>query len=203
MLVDNLILGITGNIASGKSTIAGAFAKLGSAMVDADLLAREVVAPGSPVLQQLVVRFGAEVLLDNGELDRERLGQLIFADPAARQELNRIMHPAIAELAIARLQKLKRTPGIPLVVYEAPLLFEANAENRVDKILVVKIDPQVQLQRLMQRDGLDETSAMQRLEAQMPQDEKLARADYVIDNSGSLTAALQQVDECWQLLTTV
>ncbi len=202
MLADNLILGITGNIASGKSTIAGAFVKLGAAMVDADLLAREVVAPGSPVLQQLVERFGADVLLGNGELDRERLGQLVFADPAARRELNRIMHPAIAKLATARLQKLKRTSGIPLVVYEAPLLFEAKAENRVDKVLVVKIDPQVQLERLMQRDDLDETSARQRIKAQMPQDEKLVRADFVIDNSGTLAAALQQVEECWQQLTT-
>lgn len=203
MLVDNLILGITGNIASGKSTIAKAFAKLGAALVDADQLARDVVAPGSPTLQRLVERFGAEILLDNGQLDREFLGRLVFADSAARQDLNRIMHPAIGQLAIERLETLKHKPGIPLVVYEAPLLFEAGAEGRVDQVLVVKIDRQIQLQRLMQRDGLDETAALQRLAAQMPQGEKLARADYVIDNSGTVEEALDQVELLWSRLQGV
>lgn len=200
MLVDNLILGITGNIASGKSTIAGAFAKLGAALVDADQLARDVVAPGSPTLQQLVERFGAEILLANGQLDRERLGRIIFADAAARQDLNRIMHPAIGRLALERLRQLKKKAGIPLVVYEAPLLFEAGAEGRVDQVLVVKIDPQIQLQRLMQRDGLDELAAQQRIAAQMSQEEKLARADYVIDNSGTVEEALRQVEQLWSKL---
>lgn len=200
MLVDNLVLGITGNIASGKSTIAGAFASLGAVLLDADQLARDVVAPGSPLLQQLLERFGTDVLLENGQLNRERLGQIIFSDPVARQDLNGIMHPAIGELAVERLRQLKKKPGIPLVVYEAPLLFEAGAEGRVDKVLVVKIDPQVQLQRLMQRDELDETSARQRIDAQMLQEEKLARADYVIDNSGTVAEALRQVDALWEKL---
>ena len=200
MSVDNLILGITGNIASGKSTIAGAFARLGAALIDADQLARAVVAPDSPVLRQLIERFGADILLADGQLNREYLAQIIFADPAARQDLNGIMHPAIAQLAVESLQRLKKKPGIPLVIYEAPLLFEAGAEGRVDQVLVVKIDPQVQLQRLMQRDQLDETAAQQRVDAQMPQAEKLARADYVIDNSGTVEEALRQVDELWEKL---
>lgn len=200
MLVDNLILGITGNIASGKSTIAGAFAKLGAALIDADQVARDVVAPGSPVLRQLVVRFGADILLENGQLDRGKLGQIIFSDSVARQDLNEIMHPAIAQLAVERLQQLKKRPGLPLVVYEAPLLFEAGAEGRVDQVLVVKIDPQVQLQRLMQRDDLDEAAARQRIAAQMPQEEKLVRADYVIDNSGTVEAAMEQVGLLWERL---
>lgn len=203
MLVNNLILGITGNIASGKSLIAEAFARRGAALVDADQLARETVAPGTPVLQRLVERFGAAVLLENGELNRERLGQIVFSDPAAREELNRITHPAIAELAIERLQRLKEKPGVPLVIYEAPLLFEAGAEGRVDRVLVVKIDPQVQLHRLMARDGLDAVAAKQRIAAQMPQQGKLARADFVIDNSGSVAAALQQVDSLWERLIKV
>ena len=203
MLVNNLILGITGNIASGKSLIAAAFVSRGAALVDADQLARQIVAPGSPVLRQLVAQFGDEILLAAGGLDRARLGQIIFADPAAREELNRITHPAIAALAVARLQRLKVKPGIPLVVYEAPLLFEAGAEGRVDRVLVVKIDPQVQLRRLMARDGLDEIAARQRITAQMPQQEKVARADYVIDNSGTPEAALRQVDSLWPQLVKV
>jgi len=197
MTVNNLILGITGNIASGKSLLAGAFARKGAAVIDADQLAREVVAPGGPVLRQLVESFGAEILRANGELDRERLGQIIFAAAAARKELNRLTHPAIAELAGRRLQQLKRTPGVPLVVYEAPLLFEAGAEKRVDLVLVVSIDPRVQLQRLMDRDQLDEIAAQTRIEAQMSQQEKLARADFVINNSGSVAEALRQVDDLW------
>lgn len=201
MSVNNLILGITGNIASGKSLVAGAFARQGAAVVDADRLAREIVAPGSQVLGRLQEFFGADILLASGELNRERLGQIIFSDPAAREELNRITHPAIAELAIERLQMLKAKPGIVLIVYEAPLLFEAGAEGRVDKVLVVKIDPEIQLRRLMARDGLDETAAKQRIAAQMTQQEKLARADYIVDNSGSVEEVLQQVAELWERLT--
>lgn len=201
MAADAQVLGITGNIACGKSTIARAFAERGAALVDADQLAREVVAPGSPVLQQLVERFGAGILLADGRLNRDRLGEIIFADPRARQDLNRITHPAIGRLAVERLQSLKQQPKVPLVVYEAPLLFEAGAEGRVDKVLVVSIDPLVQLERLMARDGLDETAARQRIKAQMPQQEKLARADYILDNSGSLSEALQRVDSLWELIT--
>ncbi len=200
MPVSNLILGVTGNIASGKSLVAGALAKKGAALVDADQLAREVVAPGSPVLQQLVTRFGKEILLPGGALDRDRLGEIIFADASAREALNRIIHPAIAELAVARLRRLKQDPRVPLVVYEAPLLFEAGAEGRVDRVLVVQIDPQIQLQRLMARDQLDEAAARQRIAAQLSQEEKLARADYTIDNSGSIEETLQQVASLWQQL---
>ncbi len=200
MLVDTLILGVTGNIASGKSTIVGAFAKLGAAVLDADQVARDVVAPGSPVLQQLLERFGADILLEDGQLDREALGGIVFADQVARQDLNGIMHPAIGQLAVERLQKLKKMPGLPLIVYEAPLLFEAGAEGRVDQVLVVKIEPQLQLQRLMQRDHLDEVAALQRIAVQMSQEEKLSRADYVIDNSGTVEEVLRQVEDLWREL---
>jgi dephospho-CoA kinase len=194
----NLILGITGNIASGKSTVARAFVNHGAVLVDADQLARDVVAPDSPVLQQLVAQFGMDILQENGELDRKRLGQIVFSDADARRQLNNIIHPAIARLAIERLTELKEQPGVPMVIYEAPLLFEAGAEGRVDQVLVVKIDPEIQLQRLMEREDLDEAAALQRITAQMPQQEKLARADYVIDNSGTVEEALLQVDELWQ-----
>ena len=200
MHVKNLILGITGNIASGKSMIARAFADKGAALVSADQLAREAVAPGSPALRQLVDRFGEKILQADGSLDREALGEIVFADAQARKALNRITHPAIATLAERRLGALRQEPGLSLIVYEAPLLFEAGAEGRVDQVLVVTIDPQVQLRRLMDRDGLDETAARRRISAQLPQAEKVARADFVIDNSGSVAATLEQVDRLWERL---
>jgi dephospho-CoA kinase len=195
-----MILGITGNIGAGKSSVAREFQRLGAALVDADQLAREVVEPGSPVLAELVEQFGREILNSAGRLDREALGRLVFSDDSARQQLNRITHPAIAERSTGRLNQLRRQADIPLVVYEAALLYEAGAEARVDRVLVVKIDPQVQLQRLMARDGCDEQSARQKIAAQMPQNDKLARADYVIDNSLSLEETRRQVEKLWPQL---
>lgn len=186
------ILGVTGGIASGKSTVARLFATLGATVVSADELAREAVRPGSAALKDLVGRFGPGILDGDGGLDRKALAAVVFADPQARQDLNRITHPAIALLASKRLARLVRE-GSPLVVYEAPLLFEAGAEGRVDRVLTVTVDEQQQLKRLMERDGLDEAAARQRVDAQMPQAEKAARADYVIDNSGSLAQVEAQV----------
>lgn len=197
-----LILGITGNIASGKSTISKELARRGAVVVDADQLAREVVEVGSPVLRKLVEIFGLEILQENGRLDRDRLGQIVFADSRAREILNRIIHPAIAKLSIERLMELKARNDIPLVVYEAPLLFEVGAETRVDKVLVVKIDPDEQLKRLMARDGSDEIAAQQRITAQMLQQKKLARADFIINNSGSVAETLKQIDNLWPQLVS-
>ncbi len=194
-----MILGITGSIASGKSTVSAMFEARGAALVSADQLARDAVRPGSATLALLVDRFGAEILEASGRLDRARLGAMIFADPAARQDLNRIIHPAIAALAEEQLARLRRS-GAPLVVYEAPLLFEAGANGRVDRVLVVKVDPEIQLQRLMRRDGLDAEAARQRIASQMSQAEKLARADFVIDNSGSRNVTEIQVAALWARL---
>lgn len=200
MAMANLILGITGNIGAGKSSVAKEFQRLGAAVVDADQLAREVVVPGSPVLDELVKQFGTGILAAQGGLDREALGRLVFSDETARQRLNRIIHPAIAELSTCRLSQLQRQPDVPLIIYEAPLLYEADADSRVDRVLVVKIDPQVQLQRLLARDGCDEPTARRKIAAQMPQNAKLARADYVIDNSSSIVETRRQVEQLWQQL---
>jgi dephospho-CoA kinase len=197
-----MILGITGNIASGKSRVAARFARLGAVVVSADQLAREAVAPGSDALRALVRRFGDRILREDGDLDREALGRIVFADSAARQELEAITHPAIARLADERLASL-RAEKHPLVVYEAPLLFEANAVNRVDRVLLVAVAPEVQLARLMARDGLDEEASRQRIEAQMPQADKVARADYVITNSGDWDACERQVDALFEELRQV
>ena len=197
METKTLILGVTGNIASGKSTVAKELARRGAAVLDADQLAREVVESGSSVLKKLVKLFGTEILQQDGNLDRDRLGQMVFADVKVRAMLNQIMHPEIAKKSVERLQKLKSNPYLPLIVYEAPLLFEVGAESRVDKVLVVKIDPEVQLKRLMARDRLSEEKAQQRVAAQMPQQQKLERADYIIDNSGLVAETLEQIDALW------
>ncbi|PLX94138.1 MAG: dephospho-CoA kinase [Desulfuromonas sp.] len=195
----SLILGITGSIASGKSLVAGEFARRGAALVSADQLAREVVTPGRPELVRLVERFGREILAEDGSLDRDAVARIVFADERARTDMNQIVHPAIGRLALKQLRELAQS-SVPLVVYEAPLLFEAGAEKRVDKVLVVKVDPQIQLQRLIARDGLTPADALRRVAAQMSQQEKLARADFVIDNSGSVVETVAQVDRLWQVL---
>ncbi|MDT8420486.1 MAG: dephospho-CoA kinase [Desulfuromonadales bacterium] len=195
----SLILGITGGIASGKSLVAAEFARLGAALVSADQLAREVVAPGSSVLNRLVERFGGGILGEDGSLDRATLARIVFAEERARADLSQIVHPAIGRLALERLRERAQSSA-PLVVYEAPLLFEAGAEGRVDRVLVVKVDPQVQLQRLIKRDGLTPADASRRVAAQLSQQAKLARADYVIDNSGSIADTVVQVERLWQVL---
>ncbi len=193
-----MILGVTGNIASGKSSVCRELARRGAIVVDADQLAREVVEPGSPVLERLVNSFGKDILKSDGSLDRKYLGDLVFSNPSARERLNAIIHPAIAALSRQRLQKLRDT--VPLVIYEAPLLYEVGAEARVDKVLLVTIAPEVQLARLMERDGLDEKSARQRIAAQMPQEQKMARADYLVDNSASREETIAQIERLWPLL---
>jgi len=187
-----MILGVTGGIACGKSAVTELLRAEGAIVVSADELAREAVSPGSPVLAELVAYFGAEILRTDGELDRPRLAARIFADPAKRLELNRITHPAIAALADERLNVLRRQ-GVSLIVYEAPLLFEAGAEQRVDAVLVVSASEGEQLARLMARDNISAADAHARIAAQLPLAAKIARADYVIDNSGTLASTAAQV----------
>lgn len=187
-----LVLGLTGGIASGKSSVAAIFAELGAVVVSADQLARDAVAPGSTALRQLAGAFGPAILTPTGELDRKAMAKLVFADPVARERLNSITHPAIARLCAARLDEL-RAQGVPLVIYEAPLLFEAGAEQRVDRVLVVTVSPDLQRRRLAARDQLDDAAIAARIDAQWPQAAKVAQADYVIDNSGSLAQTRCQV----------
>ncbi len=194
-----MILGITGGIASGKSFVADSFVACGATLVSADLLAREVVNPGSPALGKLVEAFGLEILTAGGSLNREVLAQKIFADPAARQILESITHPAIAHLAECRLTELKNAPH-DLIVYEAPLLFEAGGEGRVDQILVVVVDPSLQMERLVKRDQLSEEEALLRIAAQWPQGDKVQKSDFVIDNSGSLEQTRHAVSALYSYL---
>lgn len=196
-----MILGLTGSIASGKSSVADCLVECGAILVSADRLAREVVSPGSPALAELVKLFGLEILTSSGQLDREFLARKVFADSLARKKLENITHPAIAHLAECRLTELRRS-GHELIVYEAPLLFEAGGEDRVDQVLVVVIDPVLQLERLMKRDNLSEGEARQRIAAQWPQAEKVRRADYVVDNSAPLSQTRLTVSALYDYLTS-
>jgi dephospho-CoA kinase len=195
-----MVLGVTGGIASGKSYVSAIMAELGAVVVSADDLAREAVAPGSPVLDQLVDIFGKNILTEAGELDRSTLGHRIFQNHEERQKLNAITLPAIAALSERRLAAL-RSKAAPLVVYEAPLLFEAGAESRVDKTLVVFVEAEIQLARLCARDGIDREAAAARVAAQWPQYEKVKRADFVVDNSGSMQDSRRQVEAVFRYLT--
>lgn len=195
-----MILGLTGGIASGKSSVADFFVECGAILVSADLLAREVVNPGSPTLTKLVETFGEDILTPSGSLHREALGQRVFADPVARRRLESITHPAIAHLAECRLAALKAAPH-DLIVYEAPLLFEAGAESRVDLILVVLVGQATQLARLQQRDRLSTEEARQRIASQWSQADKVQKADFVIDNSGPLAQTRAVVQALYHYLT--
>jgi dephospho-CoA kinase len=178
------VIGLTGGIASGKSSVARLLEAQGITVIDADRLARDAVLPGTDTLKEIVARFGPGILGSDGFLDRTALAGKVFADPAARKRLEEITHPAIKSLAEKRLSEL-RDAGIPVVVYMAPLLIEAGATDRVDEIWVVYVDRESQLQRLMARDGITREGAEQRLAAQMPMEEKVRYGSVVIDNCGT------------------
>ncbi len=187
------IIGLTGGIASGKSTVAARFSALGVPIIDADQLAREVVEKGSAGLHEIVHAFGAEVLSEDGSLDRKKLGAIVFDDPDARRKLEHITHPRIAALSMQRMAELA-TSGAPYALYEAALLVENGSYRAMGGLVVVACKPEVQLARVMARDGLDEASARARLAAQKPLEDKLAAATWVVWNDGDLAALEAAVD---------
>ncbi|TDT32830.1 dephospho-CoA kinase [Naumannella halotolerans] len=195
-------VGLTGGIASGKSAVADLLAERGAVIVDADRLAREVVEPGSAGLAAVVERFGPQVLAGDGSLDRKALGAIVFDDSSARGDLEQILHPRIRELSAARAAEAFATDPDAVVVQVIPLLVETGQADRFDLVLVVDVEPQVQLQRLRDRDGLDLQQARARIAAQATRGERLAAADVVIDNSGDRTDLCKQVDSVWERLRT-
>jgi dephospho-CoA kinase len=184
-------VGLTGGIASGKSAVANMFAGLGIPVIDTDLIAREVVSPGSPALQEIAATFGAAVLLADGSLDRPKLREIVFSAPARRKQLEAITHPRIG----AAMEAQCRQAGGPYQVLVVPLLIESGLDRRVDRVLVVDCPEELQLKRLMMRDGESELRARQLLAAQLSRAERLASADDVVDNSGSLADAQRRVTE--------
>lgn len=183
--MSNLIIGLTGSIASGKSTVAKMLEEVGLPIVDADLVARIVVEPGTPTLEKISEVFGKEVLLENGELNREKLGEIIFHNPAKRVELNSIMHPAIRQEMLRQRDELTEA-GEPHIVMDIPLLFESHLQHFVEKILVVSVTEENQLTRLMERNHLSKEEALARIATQLPLSEKEKGADAVIYNNREL-----------------
>jgi dephospho-CoA kinase len=191
------LIGVTGGIATGKSTVDRMLVAHGAVVIDADELAREAVHPGEPALDAVAARFGSGVIRADGALDRTGLGDIVFADPAARRDLERITHPRITELMQERIAAALGGPA-PLVAVDIPLLFENARESMFEGVLLVYAPRDVQLRRLHERNGLDDAAALQRLDAQLPIDEKRARATWVIDNTLGLDATERAVDQWWR-----
>ncbi|MCM3547480.1 dephospho-CoA kinase [Niallia circulans] len=186
-------IGLTGGIASGKSLVATYLEKQGIPVVDADKLARQVVEPGEPALAQIVATFGQNVLQTDGTLDRKQLGAIIFGDEQRREQLNQIVHPAVRQL-MKKQAELYEQRGYTRVVLDIPLLYESNLFHMVNQVWLVYVDEATQLRRLIERDGLTETEANQRIAAQMPLTAKKAQADVLIDNNGTKENTYRQVD---------
>jgi len=193
-------IGLTGGIATGKSTVAMLLARKGALIIDLDQIAREVVAPGQPALARIAEQFGQAVLQPDGTLDRKKLGGIVFSDPERRKQLEAITHPAIRALMQSRMQENAiRYPNL-LTVVDVPLLYESRLTSYFERVVVVYIPRDEQLGRLMSRDKLARADAEKRLSAQIDIEEKRKLADYVIDNRGSQEATAQQVDRLWREL---
>jgi dephospho-CoA kinase len=189
-----LRVGLTGGIGTGKSYVRARFELRGLPTIDADVVAREVVAPGTAVLSAIRDRFGPGVFQPDGSLDRKALGALVFADPAARRALEDLVHPAVFG-SIAQWFAAHRERGTPIVVADIPLLYETGERYPLDVVVVAACAPAEQLRRVMRRDGLTEADARARLDAQWPIDRKVARADYVIRTDGAFAETDRLVDE--------
>ena len=198
-----LRVGLTGSIGVGKSFVAGVLAELGCHVLDADRTSREVVEPGSPGLAAVAEAFGAEVVRQDGTLDRERLGSIIFADDDKRALLNSILHPYIISRQDGFLRSWEAEDPDGIGVIDAALMIESGGYKRFDKLIVVHCAPEKQLQRVMARNNLAEDAAEQRIRAQMPQEEKQRFADYLIDTSEGFEATRKQTEEVYRELRKV
>jgi len=195
-----LNVGLTGGIASGKSTVSRILAEKGAVLIDFDEMAHAVQDPGGPVWREIIRHFGREMLLEDGTIDRRKLGETVFADREKRELLNRLVHPAIFEEWQRRLAKIRAARADAIVVSDIPLLIEAGMKEMVDLVLLVCITPEEQIRRVMARDGFSREEAERRLAAQMPIDEKLRSADIVIRNEGSPEETRWAVSTVWMEL---
>ena len=192
-----MIVGVTGGIGSGKSTVTALLAQRGATVIDADQLARQIVEPGSPALQLLVDRFGASILHADGSLNRAKLADLAFRDPTGTSDLNAIMHPRIAALAAERMAAMPS----PVIVYDMPLLIETSQADLVDFIVVVDVDPSTQLERALAKGIWTPADIERRMAAQADRETRLGFADFVITNDGPLTDLDPQVERLWHVLS--
>ena len=195
-----LLVGLTGGIGSGKSTVSALLADKGAVIIDADAITRELQQPGTEVFEAIVDRFGREVVTSDGELDRPALAKVVFSDAPAKKDLEAIVHPAVGAEMIKRLQALAETDQV--VIYDVPLLVEARRSG-YGAVIVVDVDPEIAVRRLVDQRGMDEADARARIANQASRQERAAVADRVIDNSGSLDDLRRQVDEVWVWLANL
>lgn len=189
------IIGLTGGIASGKSTVSRMLSALGAHIVDADQIAREIVTPGSEALSEIVAYFGQEILTPDGALKRGELARIVFNDPEALRELNRITHPRIIAAIKARIKEAAAHSSV--VVLDAALLIELNLETLVNETWLVYVQPEIQLQRIFERESISRADAEKIISAQLPVEKKIKAADICIDNSGTLEALQQRITKLW------
>lgn len=195
-----MIIGLTGNIASGKSTVGFYLQSLGATVIDADRLAREIVLPNTPALKEIVFSFGSGVLNEDGTLNREKLASIVFNDSQARKKLESITHPRIEEEVNRLIEHFNKSAPSSMLVLEIPLLIEVGWHKKVDQVWLVTVDERVQLKRLMQRDNLSLEQAKRRIASQMPQQEKRKYADVIIDNSNSPEKVREKIKGLWENL---
>ena len=195
-----LKVGLTGSIAVGKTFVLGVLRELGCHVIDADAIAREVVVPGRQGLNAVVETFGSEIVKGDGTLDRAKLGSIVFADEAKRVQLNSILHPFIIAVQDAQLRDWEQQDPKGIAIVDAALMIESGGYQRFDKLIVVHCRPEVQLQRLMQRNKFSREAAEQRIATQMPQEEKKRYADYLIDTSGDFAETRRQTEEVYHAL---
>ena len=192
------IIGITGNIACGKSTISNILRELGAYIIDADIVARQVMKSGEPAWKKVYEQFGEEYLQEDGEIDRKKLGNLVFSDTHALEKLNKIVHPIIVKAIEEQLEKLIKEANYKVIVIDAALLIETGCHRLVDEIWLVTLPYDVQLRRLMERDNLTEEEARQRIYSQMSQEKKKEYADVIIDNSKDIEYTQEQIKNIWE-----
>lgn len=198
-----LKVGLTGSIAVGKSFVLGVLSELGCRIIDADKIAREVVAPGTPGLSAVVEAFGEDILNAEGSLDRAKLGAIVFASEAKRLQLNSILHPFIIARQDQIIRQWEHETPEGIAVVDAALMIESGGYKRFDKLIVVHCASEVQLERLLTRDGTSREEAERRINSQMPQEEKMKYADFLIDTSEGFDSARQQTEEVWHRLQSV
>ncbi|HDI78409.1 MAG TPA: dephospho-CoA kinase [Desulfobacteraceae bacterium] len=195
-----LVVGLSGGIASGKSTVSGMLRERGAHIIDFDILAREVVKPGRPAWKDIVEYFGRQILAEDNTIDRKRLSEIVFKDMEKRKKLESFTHPRIMDEFLIQMEEITQKEDTPIIVVDIPLLFELNLQYRFLKNILVFVPKDIQIERLIQRDGIDEAEAEARLRAQLPMEEKLGYADYIIYNDKEVTHTERQVDRLWSEL---
>jgi dephospho-CoA kinase len=193
------LIGLTGGIAAGKSTVAELWESLGAVHIDADLLSREAVAPGSPALSEIAARFGADLINENGSLDRAKTAELIFSDASLRSELEAIIHPRVRELMIKKMASL---PENSIVVYNVPLLAEAASELPFNRVVTVEAPVEKQIERMVSHRGMSETEAKARIQAQASPAQRAAHADFILNSNQDLALLLRDARQLWQKLAS-